>query len=83
MTQYWILFRSLTHAQRAVGLLERRGITATLTRAPKGLSPKGCGYAVIIRIRPSEALRYLDEVRIPYGQVFEKGENGEFREAVR
>ena len=83
MTQYWILFRSLTHAQRAAGLLERRGITATLTRAPQGLSPKGCGYAVIIRKRPTEALRFLDEVRIPYGQVFGREENGTFREAVR
>ena len=83
MTQVWIMFRSLTHAQSGARWLERAGITATVTKAPQGMNPKGCGYAVIIRKRPSEALRYLDEVRIPYGQVFERGENGEFREAIR
>ena len=81
MTQFWILFRSLTHAQRAAGLLERRGITATITRAPQGLSPKGCGYAVLFRKRINEALRLLEENKIPYGQVFERRESGEFREA--
>ena len=81
MTQIWILFRSLTHAQRAAGLLERRGITATITRAPQGLSPKGCSYAVLFRRRGGEAIRLLEENRIPHGQVFERTESGEFREA--
>ena len=45
MPQYWISFRSLTHAQRAARFLEKSGITATVTRLPQGVSPKGCGYA--------------------------------------
>ena len=77
---YWILFRSITHAQRAARLLERGGITATATRAPQGLSPKGCAYAVIFRIRLTEALRLLEVNRINHGQVWERLESGEFRE---
>ena len=80
MVQYWILCRSLTHAQRAAGLLERKGFTATLTRAPLGLSPRGCSYAVIIRKRLTEALSVLDQNRIPYGQIFEKQRDGAFQE---
>lgn len=80
MTQYWILCRSLTHAQRAAALLERRGYTATLTRAPQGLSPRGCSYAVIIRKRLHDALTLLEGSGIPYGQVFEKQSSGEFQE---
>lgn len=82
MTQIWILFRSLTHAQRAARLLERRGVTATVTRAPQGLSPKGCGYAVTVRKRYGEVVRLLEEYKIPFGQVFERLESGEFREVI-
>lgn len=82
MTQYWILCRSLTHAQRAARLLERRGLTATLTRAPKGLSPKGCSYAVIIRKNVREAVTALEQNHIPFGQIFEKLESGEYREVM-
>ena len=80
MTQIWITCRSLTHAQRAAVILERSGITATVNRIPKGLSPKGCAYAVVVRRRTREALRILESGRIAYGKVFERGESGEFRE---
>lgn len=80
MPQYWISFRSLTHAQRAARILERRGVTATVARLPQGVSPKGCGYALIVRHRIHDALRVLGEARIPTGLVFEKMEHGEFRE---
>ncbi len=80
MRQIWILFRSLTHAQSAARLLERRGITATVTRAPQGANPKGCGYAVTIRKRIPEALRLLDEEKLPYGRVLERLESGEYGE---
>ncbi len=80
MPQYWISFRSLTHAQRAVRALERSGLTAVVARLPQGVSPKGCGYAIIISRRIREALRLLGEAGIPNGLVFEKTERGEYRE---
>ena len=82
MTQIWISFRSLTYAQRALRYLERKGITASLSRLPQGLSKKGCGYALVLRRSFREALRMLDEEKIPWGQSFEKLESGEFREAA-
>lgn len=80
MPQYWISFRSLTHAQRAVRTLERNSITAIVSRLPQGVSPKGCGYAVIVRQQIRDAVRLLEEAQIPRGMVFEKTERGDFRE---
>ena len=82
MRQIWIMFRSLTHAQSAARLLERRGITATVMRAPQGANPKGCGYAVTIRRRIPEAIRLLDEQRLPYGKILERLDSGEYREVT-
>ena len=82
MRQTWITFRSLTHAQRASRALERKGFTATVRRASQELSLRGCGYAVVIRRSPREALRILEESRIPFERCFERLENGEFREAM-
>lgn len=80
MKQIWISFRSLTYAQRAVRLLERRGISAALARLPQGVSKKGCGYALILRGRAKEALDLLESERLPWGQSFERLDSGEFRE---
>lgn len=82
MKQYWISFRSLTYAQRAVRVLERKGYTASLVRLPQGVSSRGCGYAVILRNAVREGIRFLEEQRIPWGQIFERGEGGEFREVA-
>ena len=80
MPQYWISFRSLTHAQSASRILERKGLTATVTRLPQGVSPKGCGYALILRRQPETALQLIREAHIPIGMVFEKSRQGDFRE---
>ncbi len=80
MKQYWISFRSLTYAQRASRVLERKGVTATIVRLPQGVSKKGCGYAVIQRGSYREAIRILEELRLPWGQIFARSESGEFRE---
>lgn len=80
MPQYWISYRSLTHAQRAARILERKGLTAVVSRLPQGVSPKGCGYALIIRHRINDALSFLRQSQLPGGMVFEKTEAGEFRE---
>lgn len=80
MKQIWISFRSLTYAQRAARVLERKGISATLVRLPQGVSKKGCGYALILRGRVKEALNVLEAEHIPWGQSFERLESGEYRE---
>jgi hypothetical protein len=83
MTQYLITFRSLTHAQRAARLLERRGITATLIRAPQGLSSSGCAYAVTLHGRAEEALSLLKNSQIRVGKLFRRGEDGSYAEVRR
>lgn len=80
MTQYWISFRSLTYAQRAAALLERKGITATIVRLPQQLSKRGCGYAVIVRGRLRQAVGFLGDGKIPWSKVFQRLESGEFQE---
>ena len=80
MRQMWITFRSLTHAQRAMTVLERKGITASLTRAPKELSMRGCAYAVILRKKIGEAVKLIEELKLPSAQYYERLDSGEFRE---
>lgn len=82
MTQYWILSRSLTHAQRAAKLLERSGMTATVIKAPQGMNTKGCGYAVTLRKRIQEAVALLRRYEIPFGKIFERTASGEYREVL-
>ncbi len=45
---YLLTFRSLTYAQRAARVLERAGITGTVSRVPKAAAAHGCAYCVII-----------------------------------
>ena len=79
MTQYLILFRSLTHAQRAARALERAGITAVIIKPPQGLGGSGCRQGGLIRKGLREARNLLERYQIPYGKRFEKKE-GQYRE---
>ena len=82
MTQFWISFRSLTYAQRAAGLMERRGISASIARLPQKQSKKGCGYAVISRGPILPVKNLLEEHNIPWSQIFRRAESGEFFEVT-
>ena len=82
MTHYLITFRSLTHAQRAARLLERSGVTATVVKAPPGLSESGCSYAVTLRKNPSDALALLRRGNVRIGKLFSRGAAGNYREAA-
>ncbi len=82
MKQVWIMFRSLTHAQTAARLLERSGITATVTRAPQGANPLGCGYAVTIRRKIPESIGILRDHHVPYKKIMERLESGEYAEVL-
>ena len=58
-----ILFRTLTFAQRPAHFLERGGFTATVRKAPQGLTDRGCTYCVRLRAnRISAALALLEQI---------------------
>ena len=82
MTQYLIMSRSLTRAQRAARLLERSGISASVVKAPQGLSSKGCGYAVSVRRRFLEAAVLLRRYELLDGKLFQRDEDGGYREVT-
>ena len=76
-----ILFRSLTFGQRAAHLLERGGITATVRKAPQGLTDRGCTYCVRLRAnRLSTALTLLEQRGMEHGKVFLAREDGGWQE---
>ena len=76
-----ILFRSLTYAQRAAHLLERSGMTATVRKAPQGLTDRGCTYCVRLRAnRLSSALTLLKQRGLEHGMVFLSREDDSWQE---
>ena len=78
--QYLIMCRSLTWAQRSAALLERGGITASVVKAPQGLSASGCGYAISIYRRFEEARYLLAKNNLINGKIFKRTEIGEYQE---
>ena len=46
MREYYVNYRSITKAQAAARLLQKRGVSAELLRTPKALQEKGCGYSL-------------------------------------
>ena len=52
--QILIMCRSLTRAQRSELLLERRGIGASVVKAPQALRENGCGYGEIHSIAKNQ-----------------------------
>lgn len=83
MTQYLIMCRSLTYAQRSARLLERAGITATVVKAPQGLTTGGCGYAVSLFKRFDEAVAILKRNNLISGKLFKRTAQGEYTEVPR
>ena len=82
MTQYLIMCRSLTYAQKSARLLERAGITAAVVKAPQNLSSGGCGYAVSVHRRQNEAVAVLKSRNIPIGKIYVKNEYEHYREVM-
>lgn len=78
--QYLILCRSLTNAQRSAALLERKGISATIIKAPQGLSTGGCGYALSLYRHFDEASVLLKTNRLLMGKRFIRNPNGDYME---
>ncbi len=79
--KYLIMCRSLTTAQRAALLLERRGISAAVIKAPQYLRQNGCGYAVSLYRQLGEAVALLREAKLLTGKIYLRNEDGSYREA--
>ena len=79
--KYLIMCKSLTGAQRASLLLERRGIGAAVVKAPQNLRGNGCGYAVSLYRRLGEAVGILKSAELLTGKVYIREEDGSYREA--
>ena len=80
MTQYLILCRSLTHAQRSARLLERSAITATVVKAEAGLSTGGCRYAVQLYRHFNDAIRILRDANMIKGKIYRRVDGGSYEE---
>lgn len=80
MTQYLIMCRSLTYAQRAARLLERTGITVTVVKAPQGLTTGGCSYALTLHRRFDEAVQLLKKNNLLNGKLFSRTDGTDYRE---
>lgn len=78
--QYLIMCRSLTQAQRSAKLLEKKGITASVVKAPQGLSKHGCAYAISLHWRFDEAVRILEKNNMINGKLFMRDGDGEYQE---
>lgn len=78
MEEYLITARSVTQAQRMVQTLERRGLRPVMTRAPMGLTGKGCGYVLRLRghDRAAAAMTLLRQAGFAPTQVFRRQEDG-------
>lgn len=79
--KYLILCKSLTNAQRAALVLERRGIGATVVKAPQHLRSGGCGYALSLYRRLGEAVSLLKKDDLLTGKVYLREADGSYREA--
>lgn len=81
MEEYLITARSVTHAQRMAQTLERASLRAVVSRAPVGLTGKGCGYVLRLRGRERAVAAWLllRETGLAPSQVFLR-QGGEYRE---
>ena len=81
MEYCFITLRSLTTAQRAEGMLKRRGISCVLQRAPRWMEEQGCGNGLRVDCMDiSEALELLRSNRIPYKRAYLKHGDGSMEE---
>ncbi len=78
--QALILCRSLTSAQRAALMLERKGITAAVLKAPQHLRGNGCGYALGLNRRLGDAVRLLRQQGMLTGKIYVQDAGGQYTE---
>ena len=80
--RYLIMCRSLTYAQKSAALLERHGIASGISKAPAGLSGRGCAYSITVSEQNgAKAVQILRNANLLYGKVYEQSEGNTYREA--
>ncbi|MCX7615258.1 MAG: DUF3343 domain-containing protein [Clostridiales bacterium] len=78
-----ILFKSLTHAQRASKYLEKNGISTIISRPPMEINENSCGYALKIQEHfLNKAILMLKEVEISNFKVYVCTTNGTYKERI-
>lgn len=81
--RYLIMCRSLTYAQKSAALLDRHGIGAGISKAPAGLSPRGCAYCVTVSEQSGrKAVQILRKYDQLFGEVYEQRDGNTYREAL-
>lgn len=81
MYDYYFTFRSMTQAQRAVGVLQQAAIYAVLERTPRAISPQGCGYAVkVLRGDVYRAANALRSALVFYEKCYQFSPGGRAKE---
>lgn len=76
-----ITFRSVTPAQRGEQALNRAGIYCQLSRTPRQIAERGCGYCLRLGwMQLSAALQQLESDKITYQKVYEIREQGKWEE---
>lgn len=80
--RYLLMFRSLTYAQRGARLLERAGVTGTITRMPKSAAVRGCSYGVLVSPpQYDRAMEALSSGGLMPERIYRKDGGGALREA--
>ena len=82
MTQYLIMCRSLTNAQKSAKLLERNGIFGNIIKAPHELSGRGCGYAVSLHRGIDAAIAILTKNDLISGKIYARDEDDNYTEVI-
>ena len=81
MIYYFITSRSLTAAQRILGVLRRAGVSAGLVRLPRDMTSGGCSSGVKVNERDLErALTSLNHAGVRDIRVFVRYADGRSRE---
>lgn len=79
--RYIFMCRSLTYAQSAARALEKNAISATIKKAPAGLSGSGCSYSVSVsQHKATAAAALLRREGLMLGKVFLQRDDGTFTE---
>ena len=78
MLKALIACRSVTYAQRAVRVLHKAGLKASMRRLPANLPEVDCGHAVRVdREHLTKALTLMNEAGFPSRVYFCEAEDGE------
>ena len=81
--RYVFMCRSLTYAQSAARVLEKNARSASVKKAPTGLSGSGCSYSVSVSyMNGTAAAGVLRREGLLQGTVFLRHDDGSHTEVI-